>query len=142
MGRRKVEVGQRVGLGLLQHRRRPRAAPRLHVARRVVHGRHGGGVAPSRRRSTRRSTKRRPSSSGPSATRERRAGRPTAAATTPKSSSPGQERSSSACRSSAGRPSRRPPQGYDLHVGVLVCGVAASVGPSGDIEPQGIVGVH
>lgn len=47
VGRRKVEVGQRVGLGLLQHRRRPRAAPRQHVARRVVHGRHGGGVAPA-----------------------------------------------------------------------------------------------
>lgn len=46
MGRRKVEVDQRVGLGLLQHSRRPRAAPRQHVARRVVHGRHGGGVAP------------------------------------------------------------------------------------------------
>lgn len=45
MGRREVEVGQRVGLGLLQHGRRPRAAPRQHVARRVVHGRHGGGVA-------------------------------------------------------------------------------------------------
>lgn len=45
MGRREVEVGQRVGLGLLQHRRRPGAAPLQHVARRVVHGRHGGGVA-------------------------------------------------------------------------------------------------
>lgn len=33
-------------LVLLQHRR-PRAAPRQHVARRVVHGRHGGGVAPA-----------------------------------------------------------------------------------------------
>lgn len=37
---------------------------------------------------------------------------------------------------------RRPPQGYVFHVGVLACGVAASVGPSGDIEPRGIVGVH
>lgn len=40
MGRREVEVGQRVGLDLLQHRRRPGAAPLQHVARRVVHGRH------------------------------------------------------------------------------------------------------
>ena len=37
---------------------------------------------------------------------------------------------------------RLPPQGYVLHVGVLACGVAAGVGPSGDIEPRGIVGVH
>lgn len=50
--------------------------------------------------------------------------------------------SSSACRSSAGRPSRWPPQGYDLHVGVLARGVAAGVGLSGDIELRGIVGVH
>lgn len=47
LGRRKAEVGQRVGLGLLQHRRRSRAAPLQHVARRVVHGGHGGGVAPA-----------------------------------------------------------------------------------------------
>ena len=47
MGRRKVEVGQRVGLRLLRNRRRPRAAPLQHVARHVVHGGHGGGVAPA-----------------------------------------------------------------------------------------------
>ena len=47
MGRREVEVGQRVGLGLLQHRRRPRAALLQHVARRVVHRDDGGGVAPA-----------------------------------------------------------------------------------------------
>ena len=47
VGRRKAEVGQSVGLDLLQHRRRPRAAPLQHVARRVLHGRHGGGVAPT-----------------------------------------------------------------------------------------------
>lgn len=47
MGRREVEVGQRVGLRLLEDRRRPRAAPRQHVAGRVVHGGHGGGVAPA-----------------------------------------------------------------------------------------------
>lgn len=47
MRRREVEVCQGVGLGLLQHRRRPGAAPLQHVACRVVHGRHGGGVAPA-----------------------------------------------------------------------------------------------
>lgn len=47
MGRREVEVGQRVGLRLLEDRRRPRAAPLQHVAGRVVHGGHGGGVAPA-----------------------------------------------------------------------------------------------
>lgn len=47
MGRWKVEVGQRVGLGPLRHRRRPRAAPLhpLHLAgagARDVHLGHGG----------------------------------------------------------------------------------------------------
>ena len=47
VGRREVEVGQGVGLDLLEDRRRPQAAPRQHAARRVVHGGHGGGVAPA-----------------------------------------------------------------------------------------------
>lgn len=47
MGRREVEVGQCVGLRLLQNRRRLRAAPLQHVARRVVHRNDGGGVAPA-----------------------------------------------------------------------------------------------
>lgn len=47
MRRREVEVCQGVRLGLLEDRRRPRAAPLQHVARRVVHGGHGGGVAPA-----------------------------------------------------------------------------------------------
>lgn len=47
VGRREVEVGQRVRLGLLEDRRRPRAAPLQHVAGRLVHGGHGGGVAPA-----------------------------------------------------------------------------------------------
>lgn len=47
MRRREVEVCQGVRLGLLEDRRRPRAAPLQHVARHVVHGGHGGGVAPA-----------------------------------------------------------------------------------------------
>ena len=41
---REVEVGQRVGLGLLEYRGGPGAARLQHVARDVVHGRHRGGV--------------------------------------------------------------------------------------------------
>ena len=47
MRRREVEVCQGVRLGTLEYRRRPRAAPLQHVARHVVHGGHGGGVAPA-----------------------------------------------------------------------------------------------
>ena len=47
--RREVEAGQRVRLGLLQHRRRPRAAPLRHCARRAAHCRHGGGAAAAER---------------------------------------------------------------------------------------------
>lgn len=42
--RREVQVRERVGLRLLEHPRRPRAAPLQHLARRVVHGHGGGGV--------------------------------------------------------------------------------------------------
>lgn len=47
--RQEVKVGQGVGLGLLQHRRRPRTALLDHVVRRVV---HGGPVAASLPRNT------------------------------------------------------------------------------------------
>lgn len=48
-GRQGVKVGQGVGLGLLQHRRRPRTALLNHVVRRVI---HGGPVTASLPRNT------------------------------------------------------------------------------------------
>lgn len=47
MGRREGGVGQGVRLSLLRHRSRPQASFLERVASRVLHGGHGGGVAPT-----------------------------------------------------------------------------------------------